>query len=334
MATRINATDYKRSDLFFVNPFEVEVKEELRGRKYQPTEDDVKALAVSLLTYGQLQPVVARRDGDNRLLLTAGFTRCAAARLIRQGFSAHADGSDQEQEFKDEQFRLKVTVSDCNDETAFVRNVVENAQRKETSPIDDAFNQEHMRDRYGMSDADIARTYGYNNAVKVCRLKKLLRLDTSIQDRIHDGTMGVQGAIDILDLPESQREEAIAQATRESGRVNGQVIAAAVRDNSLADADDPFGPILNDDNRPASEAQEASEQDAPKTKVRNRREIVKFFVNFNEEFHLDPALARFCKDFVKYANGKTTDRALENALNRLLEAEVTEEDEENGNEAA
>jgi ParB-like chromosome segregation protein Spo0J len=325
MATRLNVKESKRSDLFFLDPNEVKVKEELRGRRYQPTEEDVKARAVSMLTYGQLQPVVARRDNDSKPVLIAGFTRCAAARLIRAGFLADPDGMGDQQEFKDENFMLKVTISDCNDETAFVRNVVENAQRNETSAIDDAFNQEQMRDRYGMTDADIARTYGYRNAVKVCRFKKLLKLDTETQKLVHEGKLAVQAAIDILDLPEDERAGVLSQATRDNGRVNGAEVLSQIRDRQLAenpdDPDDPFAHIMNDDNRPETDADEVEEQEASRFKARNRREIVKFFANYREEYELAEALDRFCQDFVKYAEGRTTDQQMKNALDRIFEAD-------------
>lgn len=325
MAVKISAgDDVKRGDLFFVDPFQVEVKEDLRGRCQPPCEDSVKNLAVSMLQHGQLQAVVARRVENNRLLLTAGFTRCAAARLIRTGFT-HQDEHGENQDYKDEEFKLKVTVSDCNDEQAFVRNVVENAHRKQTSPLDDAINQEKMRDRYGMTDTEISRVYGWKSSVKVGKLKKLLQLNKTAQQLVHDGNMGVQTAIDLLDLPEDQRDKAIADATNAKGKVSGSEIIRTIRDTQLDGQDDPFNGILNDDNKPQPAASDAKSEDGPKYKARTRKEIVKFFAN--EDYEHDADVERFRKDFLKYAEGKSTDKQLHNALYRLANAEQEDEAE-------
>ena len=338
MAVKLNAGDVKRGDVFLVNPFEIEVKEDLRGRCTPPCEESVKDLAVSMLDYGQLQPVVARRVENHRLLLTAGFTRNAAARLIRTGFS-HVDEAGQSQDYKDEEFRLKVTVSDCNDEEAFVRNVVENAHRKQTSPMDDAINQDKMRDRYGMTDVEIAKVYGWKSSVKVGRLHKLLQLEKDERALVHDGKMGVQGAIDLLDLPADQRKAAVEAATNDKGKVSGAKIVDAIRDSQLAgqddaplnlDPNDPFAQVLNDDGKaPANDEADQPEEDQ-KFRPRNRRQIVKFFTS--EDYEHDPAVDRFRKDFVKYAEGKLTDKQMMNALYRLLNEDPAED--EDGKEAA
>jgi len=323
MAVKIKAgDDVKRGDLFHVDPFQVEVKEDLRGRCQPPSHDYIAALAVSLLEHGQLQPVVARRNSDQRLVLTAGFTRCAAVRMIRKGFTYAPEGQEP-QEYKDENFKLQVKVSDCNDEQAFIRNVVENAQRKATSPMDDAINQERMRENYGMNDSEIARTYGYSSSVKVGRLKKLLLLEKPEQQLVHDGKLSVQGGIDLLDVPPEKRAQVVADATNEKGKVSGSKIVDAIRDDQLAGQgdDDPFNGILNDDDNPLPEndGTEPDSDEEPKARPRTRSKIVKFFA-LDDDIEHDPAVERFAKDFLKYAEGKATDKQMVNALYRLLDA--------------
>ena len=113
----------KRGDLYYVDPFAVIVREELRGRHTPPTDQDVVMRAMSMAEHGQLQPVEARRSDGNKLLLTMGFTRCAAARLIRDGFTG-PDGK----KHQDKEFRLQVKITDCNDETALMNIDVQKAQ--------------------------------------------------------------------------------------------------------------------------------------------------------------------------------------------------------------
>lgn len=87
MATKINAgDDAKRKDFWMVDPFQIVVREELGGRRYERDPNDVASLATSMLEYGQRQPIEVRRIEDNRLQAVFGFTRLAAAKLIREGF--------------------------------------------------------------------------------------------------------------------------------------------------------------------------------------------------------------------------------------------------------
>lgn len=234
MATKVNAGDVKRGDLLFVDPFEIKVVEELRGRHKPPTEEAVIKMAMSILEHGQLEPVECRKIENHRLQLTLGFTRTAAVRLIRTGFT-DLDGVERP---ADKEFRLKAVITDTNDDKAFIRNVVENAHRNATTAMDDAFNQDRLRTKYGMNDAEIARLYQYKGQGMVTRLKKLLSLDTRFQDMVHDGTLSINGALELLDLPADQRDSALQAATdQDSGKVNATDLRAQVRDRILADAE-------------------------------------------------------------------------------------------------
>src|SRR4051812_22350646 len=108
MAVKINTGDseYTRQDYFFVDPFEVIVKEELRGRRKPPTEEAIIDMATSMNDHGQQQPVQVRKADNNRIMLNLGFTRTAAARLIRTGFVCE-DEDGGVREIKDEEFKLK-----------------------------------------------------------------------------------------------------------------------------------------------------------------------------------------------------------------------------------
>ena len=245
MASKINAgEDMKRGDLYFVDPYQIIVKEELRGRSKPPTEEQIIELAESMMNNGQRQPVECRKTSDSRLLLNLGFTRNAAARLIREGFTNFKGEHRQ-----DENFKLKVVISDANDEQAFYNNIVENAHRNATSPIDDAKNQHRMRDQYGKTNEEIAELYRYRDVQKVVRLQRLLALPAELQALVHDGSLPVSGALELLDLPGDKRLQEIKAATAESGKVVGTQVRAQVREHMLNDEnrEDQIG---NSDKKP------------------------------------------------------------------------------------
>ena len=236
MAVTVNAgNDARRFDGWAVDPFEIIVKEDLRGRRKPPSDEQIIDMAVSMMEHGQREPVECRKVNDKRLQLNLGFTRTAAARLIRDGFEYINPVTGEVERRQDEQFMLKVVLSDSNDKDAFVHNIVENQHRNATSAIDDAHNQRRLRENYGYSDADITKLFRYKDPNKVGRLRRLLALPDSVQDLVHYEKLTVQAALDLLDLPPDEMETAISSATDEAtGNVVGSKVREIVREASLA----------------------------------------------------------------------------------------------------
>ena len=200
--------DWRRSDMFLVDPTKILVREDLRGRRYPPSDEAILRRAVSFYRYGQIQPcevrLITHADVKNVPVLNSGFTRTAAARLLRDGFVV-PDGFEEEvvteageshippvqagQFIQRADFQLQVRHVKCNDTDALVRNIVENNDRDDTSDIDDAHNHERLRRDCGWTNAEIARLYNYGSGGqnKVSRLSRLLELPEPIQLRIHLG---------------------------------------------------------------------------------------------------------------------------------------------------
>ncbi len=296
MAFELNAGKYVRRDLYLIDPNEILITEELRGRHKAPSEEDIVAMAVSLLDHGQQQPVACRRVDGKRVKLHAGFTRANAARLIRSGFT-----DDQGKHRQDAEFKLKCVIVECNDAEAFVANVVENAHRKNTSPIDDALNQRRLREQHGKEDAEIARLYRCSVG-KVLGLRNLLDLDADIQDRVHNGEMTVEGALTVKKLPAKQRKEAVEKATT-NGHVSTAAIKSQVREEHLRDADD----------KPAAPSEKSTEKS--KTVSRTLKDVRDFFGDLAND--ADEKQAEFAKKLLTWIRGECTDKVLHNALDKL-----------------
>lgn len=310
MATKIDAGDVKRSDLYMVDPFQVIVKEELRGRHVPPTDEVIVNMALSMSTHGQHQAVQCRKINDNKLLLILGFTRTAAARLIRTGFTNPETG----EEVKDEQFKLKVVLTDANDQKAFLNNIVENAHRNNTSHIDDAHNQHRLRDAYGYSETEIANLYQYKDASKVSRLRKLLQLPNKAQMLIHTDKLSMQAALDILDIvDDAARNEALEKVYADietNGKANTSEVRSMVRQHHLNDDD-------KEDN-----GQNESDEESPKVKAKplSSREVRGFWEGVAKE-HLDDAVKAFAKTHLLWLSGRRSDKTMSKAIETLLDAQ-------------
>lgn len=231
MATKLNAGEVKRGDFFFVDPFQIMADEKFRGRWKPPTEEAIIEMAESLLNHGQQQPIQCRKiKPENKLQVCFGFTRTAAGRLIKTGFT------DSEGNFRqDENFTLKVTTTTANDDDAFINNIIENAMRNETSPIDDAYNHKRLREQLGKTNAEIAKLYRCDVA-KVSRYEDLLLLEARFQELVHNKILSVSGGLDLLNVPSDQRDAVVAKAMNvETGKINGAQIMSQVRDFHLRD---------------------------------------------------------------------------------------------------
>ena len=190
MAMKLNAGETLRQDVYLIDPDEIVVG---RNTRWQAHDDaEIAALARSFEEDGQLQPVVVRRIADNRVQLVAGYRRYHAAQQYNQ---LHPD----------QPMKLKCCVSIMNDEEALRRSIIENRERSETTPVDDAYNQRRLREECGWTDVRISDFYKVSPPY-VAVLKKLLLLPTDIQLRVHTKQISVQAAIALADLsPEEQK---------------------------------------------------------------------------------------------------------------------------------
>lgn len=297
------ASEHKRGSYYTLDPTDIFVNEEDRGRFTPPTEDEIIKLAVSISEYGQRQPVECRMMTDKRLRLTMGFSRMAAIRLLRDGFEL--DGKT----YHDPDIRIHTLVANVDDKKAFIHNVVENRHRNQTTPIDDAHNQDHLRERYTFSDADIAKLYGMQVS-QVAKLSKLLILPPEYQTMVHDGRLPVSAALELLELPEDQWAAVIAETANAGGKVVGTEVKAKVRAHHLRD-DKPKGNTTTA---------------KPVHKTRSVKEIRSYFETAKV---MDSPVGSLAKFVLSFVNGEVSNEHFTAQLEKVLaKAGVVEIDEE------
>ena len=103
----------RRGDIFFVDPFAIEIHRDLRD----PPTSEIRSMAVSMHLHGQRRAVECSKVEGDRLRLDHGFIRTAAARLICSGFTYMDPESRQDVKIKDKRFKLKVAISNVGTET-------------------------------------------------------------------------------------------------------------------------------------------------------------------------------------------------------------------------
>ena len=196
---------------------------QVRPNPFQPrTHFDEAALAelvASIEASGLLQPVVVRsRNGAYELI--AGERRWRAVQQL--GWPT-----------------VPAVVKEADDQTLLTLALIENLQRNDLSPIDEAQGYQRLIDQFKLPQAEVARMVGRNRST-VTNLLRLLRLPESVRAMVHEGRLSEGHARAILSL-ESERdivalaEEAVRDAlsVRElEARVRGEDAPAAAAANA------------------------------------------------------------------------------------------------------
>jgi ParB family transcriptional regulator, chromosome partitioning protein len=156
------------------------------------TLDELKS---SISEYGVLVPVIVRRRG-NAYELIAGERRWrACAALQRATIPAIVRASDDRQ-------TLEVAI-------------VENLQRENLNPLEEAAGFSHLIDEYGLTQDELARRLGKSRPA-VANTLRLLGLDDSIKTMLVDGKLSAGHARALLAAPEGNRA-ALAQRVVNDG---------------------------------------------------------------------------------------------------------------------
>jgi ParB family chromosome partitioning protein len=149
--------------------------------------DHLKELAESIRRHGVLQPVVVRRSGE-RYELILGERRLRAAKLAGKG-------------------TIPAIVRDVDDAESLKYALMENLQRENLNPIEEAKGYELLRDRFSLSAKDIAEMLGRDRST-VANTLRLLNLPEVVRQLIVEGklTAGHARAILSIEGPEAQIE--------------------------------------------------------------------------------------------------------------------------------
>ena len=281
MAMQLNAGEIGRGDLFSILPVNIVVSEADNGRAVPHSQEEIEALANSMLTYGQQQPVVVRRIEDKKVALVSGYGRYKAVGHINSVLRP------------DSPVKLQCKVVDCNPEEAFVRNIVENNERAATTPVDDAHNQRRLREEFGWTEQRIADFYKRSVAY-ISQLRKTLGLSQPIQQAVARGDMAISAALDLVELPEPARQQAVAEATDQTtGKVDSEVIRKKVRDRKIGSG---------------------------RAKARTMKEVRTFF----EEQGEPGPIRELAENILDFLAGKITDRQMRHALENVCQFSACE----------
>jgi ParB family chromosome partitioning protein len=161
-------------------------------------EADLAELAASISQYGVLQPVLVSATADGRYRLVAGERRWRAARMA--GLST-----------------VPAIVRERLDEDSDLElALVENLQRRDLTPLEEARAFEQLRVGLGLSQAEIAGRVGIDRST-VANALRLLKLPADIQAMVEDGSLSGGHARALLAFASDDERRSWAKRAVEAG---------------------------------------------------------------------------------------------------------------------
>ena len=146
-------------------------------------EEELQALADSIAAHGILQPLAVRASGGGFYQIIAGERRWRAARMA--GLEA-------------------------DDRTVMELALVENLQRQDLNPMEEAEGYQRLMKEYGLTQEEAAARVGKSRPA-VANALRLLLLPEEVRSLVEDGTISAGHARAILSLPAARLQKAAAQ---------------------------------------------------------------------------------------------------------------------------
>ncbi|NVD36345.1 ParB/RepB/Spo0J family partition protein [Marinobacter lutaoensis] len=170
-----------------------------RGR-YQPRRDmdpaALQELADSIRQQGVMQPVVVRPVAEGRYELIAGERRWRAAQM------AELD-------------RIPAIIRDVPDDAAIAMALIENIQRENLNPIEEAFALQRLQDEFGLTQAQVAEAVGKSRTT-ITNLLRLIGLTEDVRVMLEHGDLEMGHGRAMLTLPPEQQIQVARQVVARS----------------------------------------------------------------------------------------------------------------------
>ena len=154
-------------------------------------EEELQALAESIAEHGILQPLAVRTLDGGFYQIIAGERRWRAARMA---------GLEE----------VPVVVLEADDRTVMELALIENLQRQDLNPMEEAEGYRVLMEEYGLTQEQAAARVGKSRPA-VTNALRLLALPEEVREMVEAGTLSAGHARAVLSLPNERLQKAAAQ---------------------------------------------------------------------------------------------------------------------------
>jgi len=169
---------------------------------------DLQELAGSIREHGIIQPLIVTRKADGGYQLIAGERRWRAARLA--GLQ-----------------RVPVIVKDAAPQQMLELALVENVQRADLNPLEEALAYKQLIEEFGLSQGDVAQRVGKSRPA-IANTLRLLLASPTVQAAVMNETITEGHARALLGLPRQEDQDAMLRIVIQQG-LNVRQVEALVQ---------------------------------------------------------------------------------------------------------
>lgn len=174
---------------------------DIEPNRTQPRKDfndeALAELADSIAQHGVLQPLLVRPIMGGGYQIVAGERRWRASRMA--GIS-----------------EVPVVIRELSDNQVMELALIENLQREDLSPLEEAQGYQMLIDTYGMTQEEVSKTVGKSRPA-VTNALRLLNLPPEIVEMVNDGKISAGHARTLLSFPSKEEMLKAAQVAAEEG---------------------------------------------------------------------------------------------------------------------
>ncbi|MFQ5681451.1 MAG: ParB/RepB/Spo0J family partition protein [Candidatus Omnitrophota bacterium] len=169
--------------------------QQVHPSSYQPRQEfdaeKLQDLANSIREKGVIQPIVVRRNQQGRYELIAGERRWRAANLLKLN-------------------KIPAIIKDVDDEESMQLSLIENIQREDLNPVEQAQAYKKLIDKFGFTQERIAQTMG-KARVTITNILRILKLPDEIREALKNNRLSFGHARALLEIENCQEQLAMAE---------------------------------------------------------------------------------------------------------------------------
>lgn len=190
--------------LFDDNLTDVQVKKTLRLSEIEPNraqprktfnDEGITALAESLKEHGMIQPILVRPIGNDMYQIVAGERRWRAAH-------------------KAELNEVPVIIREFTDIEAMQIALIENLQRENLNPIEEAVGFKELIDKFSMKQEELGKIMGRSRS-SVTNTLRMLNLPEEVQELLKEGQISIGHAKVLCGLQDKEIQKKLAEKSAE-----------------------------------------------------------------------------------------------------------------------
>ena len=175
--------------------------DQIRHGRFQPrttiNEASLEELKASIKKSGVIEPVIVRPVAHGTYELVAGERRFRASQALGVG-------------------EIPAIIKGLSDKEALELSLVENVQRENLNPMEEAKGYERLLDEFGYTQEDIAAAVGKDRAT-IANLLRLLALPEEIQQGVREGHVAFGHVKALLSVPDRARQLELFRRIKRNG---------------------------------------------------------------------------------------------------------------------